>query len=89
MNLKDLKVGQTVVAEENHEAAALKNLVIKGTHPAVVALDKLHNELNNMHKGESKNYDKGLGDLRKQIRDAMDLLRSYDLFPHIEEMFKA
>jgi len=88
MNLKDLKVGQTVVANENDEASELKNKVIKELHPAIVALDKLHNELNNMHKGAGKNYDKGLGALRKQLRDAMDLLRSYDLFPHIDEMFK-
>ena len=89
MNLNNMKVGESVVAGDNAEASELKKKINKVTGNAIEALYNLEIELNNLHKGEGKHFDKGLGDLRKQLRTAMDDLAAHKLWGFVDEMYKA
>jgi hypothetical protein len=91
VNLNELKVGQSVVSGaffDGEEASALKKKINKASGSAIELLFNLEIELNKLHKGEGKNFDKGLGDLRKQLRSAMEALEAHKLWGFVDEMYK-
>jgi hypothetical protein len=73
--------------DDNPEAKKMKQLVMNKLGPAVKTIFNLEIELNKMHKGHGRAFDNNLGEIRKNLRSALDLIGTHRLFDLIDRMY--